>query len=113
MLICGRIWNPPLRPIIHAMMFTSDLWQYMRTAGLRLSLQLLHIGYVGEDNILPLELVGIDMLADIFVSGGGISCANGTARPYEIDKNKKTLVKLPEFFCIVHCYCRRYCRYCR
>ena len=69
---CWRIWNPPLRPIIHAMMFTSDLWQYMRTAGLRLSLQLLHIRYVGEDNILPLELVGIDMLADIFVSGGWI-----------------------------------------
>ena len=33
----------------------------------RRALRLLHIGYVGEDIILPLELVGIDMLANILL----------------------------------------------
>ena len=31
------------------------------------ALRLPHIGYVGEDIILPLELVGIDMLANILL----------------------------------------------
>ena len=30
-------------------------------------LRLSHIGYVGEDIILPLELVDIDMLADVLL----------------------------------------------
>ena len=33
----------------------------------RRALRLLHIGYVGEDIILPLELVGIDMLEDVLL----------------------------------------------
>ena len=31
------------------------------------AIQLSHIGHVGEDIILPLELVGIDMLADVLL----------------------------------------------
>ena len=33
----------------------------------RRALRLSHIGYVGEDIILPLELVGIDMLEDVLL----------------------------------------------